>query len=176
MKKIFTLLTALLCTVAQLTWAQCDVLLDKAETAEIMNGWSQSKTVTYTVSNPLPANELTFNYSAGTWPTGGAKVTAYYADNTNSVIIDGGNGGTQTYNFNNKIVTKLEFKGTGTIKKYISNVKLTASSYLDVSSMTDWTPTAQKLGAATETKTFSLPWSNIAPFDVTLLSFQLQSY
>ena len=122
MKKIFTLLTALLCTIAQLTWAQCDVLLNKTETAEIMNGWSQSNTVTYTISSPLPANELTFNYSAGTWPTGGAKVTAYYADNTNSVIIDGGTGSTQTYNFNNKIVTKLEFKGTGTVKKYISNV------------------------------------------------------
>lgn len=168
MKKIFTLLTALLCTVAQLSWAQCDVLLNKTETAEIMNGWSQSKTVTYTISSPLPANELTFNFSKNWAATGGAKVTAYYADNTNSVIINGGTGSTQTYNFNNKIVTKLEFQGTGTLTKNISNVKLTASSYLDVSSMTDWTPTAQKLGAATETKTFSLPWSNIAPFTTNL--------
>ena len=133
-----------------------------------MNGWSQSKTVTYTISSPLPANELTFNFSKNWAATGGAKVTAYYADNTNSVIINGGTGSTQTYNFNNKIVTKLEFQGTGTLTKNISNVKLTASSYLDVSSMTDWTPTAQKLGAATETKTFSLPWSNIARFDVNL--------
>ena len=168
MKKIFTLLTALLCTIAQLTWAQCDVLLNKTETAEIMNGWSQSKTVTYTISNPLPASELSFSYSSSGAALGGAKVTAYYADNTNSVIIDGGTGSTQTYNFNNKIVTKLEFKGTGTLTKNISNVKLTASSYLDVSSMTDWTTTVQKLGAATETNTFSLPWSNIAPFDVNL--------
>ena len=90
MKKIFTLLTALLCTVAQLTWAQCDVLLNKTETAEIMNGWSQSKTVTYTVSNPLPANELTFNFSKSWAATGGAKVIAYYVDGTNSTIIDGG--------------------------------------------------------------------------------------
>ena len=168
MKKIFTLLTALLCTIAQLTWAQCDVLLDEAATAEIMNGWSQSKTVTYTVSNPLPANELTFNFSKSWAATGGAKVIAYYVDGTNSTIIDGGTRSTQTYNFNNKIVTKLEFKGSGTLTKNISNVKLTASSYLDVSSMTDWTTTAQKLGAATETNTFSLPWSNIAPFDVNL--------
>ena len=168
MKKISTLLTALLCTIAQMTWAQCDVLLNKTETAEIMNGWSQSKTVTYTVSNPLPANELTFNYSESRAATGGAKVIAYYVDGTNSTIINGGTGSTQTYNFNNKIVTKLEFKGSGTLTKNISNVKLTASSYLDVSSMTDWTTTAQKLGAATETNTFSLPWSNIAPFDVNL--------
>ena len=168
MKKIFTLLTTLLCTIAQLTWAQCDVLLDKAATAEIMNGWSQSKTVSYTISNPLPASELSFSYSSSVGALGGAKVIAYYVDGTNSTIIDGGTGSTQTYNFNNKIVTKLEFKGSGTLTKNISNVKLTASSYLDVSSMTDWTTTAQKLGAATETNTFSLPWSNIAPFDVNL--------
>ena len=168
MKKIFTLLTALLCTVAQLSWAQCDVLLNETASKEIMNKWSQSKTVTYTISNPLPASELSFSYSSSGAALGGAKVTAYYADNTNSVIIDGGTGSTQTYNFNNKIVTKLEFKGTGTLTKNISNVKLTASSYLDVSSMTDWTTTAQKLGAATETKTFSLPWSNITPFTTNL--------
>lgn len=168
MKKIFTLLTALLCTVTQLSWAQCDVLLNETATAEIMNGWSQSKTVTYTVSNPLPANKLTFNFSKNWAATGGAKVIAYYVDGTNSTIINGDNGGTQTYNFNNKIVTKLEFQGTGTLTKNISNVKLTASSYLDVSSMTDWTTTAQKLGAATETKTFSLPWSNITPFTTNL--------
>lgn len=166
MKKIFTLLTALLCTVAQLTWAQCDVLLNETASKEIMNKWSQSKTASYTISNPLPANELTFNYSEGTLPTGGAKVTAYYADNTKSVIIDGGDGQTQTYNFNNKIVTKLEFIGTGTVKKYISNVKLTSSSYVDVSSMTNWATTAKKLGSANEEKTFSLPWSNIPAFTV----------
>ncbi|MGM9826300.1 MAG: hypothetical protein ACI3Z8_07690 [Paludibacteraceae bacterium] len=166
MKKIFTLLTALLCTVAQLTWAQCDVLLNETASKEIMNGWSQAKTVTYTVSNPLPANELSFNYSASWAATGGVKVTAYYADNTNSTIINGGSGSSQNYQFNNKIVTKLEFSGTGTLTKNISNVKLTASSYVDVSSMTDWATTAKKLGAATETKTFNLPWSNIAPFTV----------
>ena len=168
MKKIFTLLTALLCTVAQLTWAQCDVLLNETAKKEIMNWKSSSKTVSYTISNLLPASELSFSYSSSGAALGGAKVTAYYADNTSSVIIDGGTGSTQTYNFNNKIVTKLEFKGSGTLTKNISNVKLTASSYLDVSSMTDWTTTAQKLGAATETKTFSLPWSNIAPFAVNL--------
>lgn len=168
MKKIITLLTALLCTVAQLSWAQCDVLLNETASKEIMNKWSQSKTASYTISNPLPASELSFSYSSRGAALGGAKVTAYYADNTSSVIIDGGTGSTQTYNFNNKIVTKLEFQGTGTLTKNISNVKLTASSYLDVSSMTDWTPTAQKLGAATETKTFSLPWSNIAHFAVNL--------
>lgn len=168
MKKIFTLLTALLCTVAQLSWAQCDVLLNETAKKEIMDWKSSSKTVSYTISNPLPASELSFSYSSSGAALGGAKVTAYYADNTNSVIINGGTGSTQTYNFNNKIVTKLEFQGTGTLTKNISNVKLTASSYLDVSSMTDWTPTAQKLGAATETKTFSLPWSNIAPFTTNL--------
>ena len=169
MKKIFTLLTALLCTVAQLSWAQCDVLLDAAATETIMTSGSSSKTVPYTISNPLPANELSFSYSASGWATGGVKVTAYYDDGTSSTIINGSSNSSQTYNFNNKIVTKLEFKGSGTLKKTISDVKLTASSYVDVSKMTDWATTAKKLGSANETKTFSLPWSNIVAFsaDVT---------
>lgn len=166
MKKIFTLLTALLCTVAQMSWAQCDVLLNETASKEIMDWKSSSKTVSYTISNPLPANEISFSYSASWAATGGVKVTVYYADNTNSTIINGGSGSSQNYQFNNKIVTKLEFNGTGTLTKNISNVKLTASSYVDVSSMTDWATTAKKLGAATETKTFNLPWSNIAPFTV----------
>ena len=53
MKKIITLLTALLCTVAQLTWAQC-VILDDPNEYQIENNWSSGSPKTITIEIPSP--------------------------------------------------------------------------------------------------------------------------
>ena len=124
-------LAAMLMVVVGDAWGQCDVLINDNGSHEVMNKWSTAQTKNFDISNPLPCNQLTFNYSAGTWPTGGVDVTATYSDGSSEKIISAGDGSSQSYNFNRKIVKSLSFKGTGTVKKYINNVKLTQATYVD---------------------------------------------
>ena len=130
MKKIITLLTALLCTVAQLTWAQC-VILDDPNEYQIETNGSSGSPKTITIDNPKPAGKLTFNFRrTGLTPSNGVTVTAYYSDGTISKIINDNKSGTQSFeNFVDKIVTSLKFSPNGIYGKYVSNIKLTQAAY-----------------------------------------------
>ena len=61
----------------------------------------------------------------------------------------------------------MSFKGTGTVKKYISNVKLTAASYADAPTATSWNPTAV-IGSADETASTTMEWCNTSAFTLSL--------
>ena len=155
---------AMLMVVVGDAWGQCDVLISDNGSHEVMNKWSTAQTKKFDISNPLPCNQLTFNYSAGTWPTGGVDVTATYSDGSSEKIISAGNSSSQSYSFNRKIVKSLTFRGTGTVKKYISNVKLTTSTYADQPSADSWTADSKIIGSPAETTTITMAWSNTAAF------------
>ena len=169
MKKTFTqfFLFAIFC-VASVNLNAQTYLINDGGSYEVMNRWSTSSTKTFDIANPLPCETLSFNYSAGTWPTGGVDVTATYVDGSSEKVISAGNGGTQTYNFNRKVVKSLSFKGTGTVKKSISNIQLTAATYADAPAHSSWTAPTANAGAADEVTETTLAWSNVAPFNVSL--------
>ena len=78
---------AMLMVVVGDVWGRCDVLISDNGSYEVMNKWSTAQTKNFDISNPLPCSQLTFNYSAGTWPTGGVNVTATYTDGSSENII-----------------------------------------------------------------------------------------
>ena len=131
LRHIFLLLALFVATAN--VWAEC-VILNDGGTYTIMEykfPAYQATPKVFDISNPRPSGMLTFNYSEGTAPTGGATVTATFLDNSTQEIISKNDSKNQSYNFNGKIVKSLKFVGTGTVKKSISNVKLTQASYVD---------------------------------------------
>ena len=132
-----------------------------------MSSTSSSKTKTFTISNPIPAAILEFSNSQDkTWATGGVQVTATYNDGSSSDLGTYKNG-SHSYNFDRKIVTSLSFKGTGTLKKTISNLKLSAATYADAPAHTVWEPTAV-VGSNDSYGETTMEWSDVAPFTLTL--------
>ena len=168
MKKIFTkflLLAAFFIASANLN-AQTYLINDSGE-YQVMSGIASSKTKTFTIANPLPCDQLTFNYSKGTAATGGVDVTATYLDGSSEKIISAGNGSSQSKSFNRKVVKSLTFKGTGTVKKYISNVKLTAATYADKPAATSLELTGA-IGAADSQKSTTMDWSDTKAFTISI--------
>ena len=171
MKKIFTnlfLLATLFLASTNLT-AQTYLINDGGEYQVMKYEFPSFKSITktFTIANPLPCDQLTFNYSAGTWPTGGVDVTATYSDGSSEKIISEGDESSQSISFNRKIVKSLSFKGTGTVKKYISNVKLTAASYADAPTATSWNPTAV-IGSPNDTASTTMAWCNTSAFTLSI--------
>ena len=125
----------------------------------------------FDISNPRPSGMLTFNYSEGTAPTGGATVTATFLDNSTQEIISKNDSKNQSYNFNGKIVKSLKFVGTGTVKKSISNVKLTQATYVDAPqgfTNNAWPAGTDIVGNSAQ-KTATIAWSD-ATFTWELLN------
>lgn len=165
MKKIFTLLTALLCTVAQVSWAQC-VILDDPNEYQIETNGSSSSPKTITIDNPKPAGKLTFNFRrTGLTPSNGVTVTAYFSDGTNSKIINDDKSGTQAFeNFGDKIVTSLKFSPNGIYGKYVSNIKLTQAAYAKNFSASSITFDTKTVYSPAGEKSITFDWSDTNPF------------
>ena len=157
LRYILTLVVILLTTTP--AWAECVIFSDDGS-YEVMNGWSQRKEKNFTNIPALPAGLLTFTYWAQTGATGGVDVTATYSDGTNEQILSSSKGSNPSYNFNGKIVTKLTFKGTlGTLKKTISNVKLTRHTSISASTLSPFPLTA--VGTTSDPQTVTITYSNI---------------
>ena len=154
-------------------WAECEILNDGG-TYTIMEYKFPSYQATpkvFDISNPRPSGMLTFNYSEGTAPTGGATVTATFLDNSTQEIISKNDSKNQSYNFNGKIVKSLKFVGTGTVKKSISNVKLTQATYVDAPqgfTNNAWPAGTDIVGNSAQ-KTATIEWSD-ATFTWELLN------
>lgn len=154
-------------------WAEC-VILNDGGTYTIMEykfPAYQATPKVFDISNPRPSGMLTFNYSEGTAPIGGATVTATFLDNSTQEIISKNDSKNQSYNFNGKIVKSLKFVGTGTVKKSISNVKLTQATYVDAPqgfTNNAWPAGTDIVGNSAQ-KTATIAWSD-ATFTWELLN------
>ena len=179
MKKIFTnlfLLATLFLASTNLN-AQTYIINDRGP-YEVMNGWSISKTKTFTISNPRPCDQLTFDNSQSTdwWSpaTGGVTVTATYTDGTSSEIASGKGNGSHSVSLNRKIVKELSFKGTGTLKKTISNIKLTMATYADAPAASSLTAPTATVGSPDGTASTTMAWCNTSPFTLSMTGDTLQ--
>ena len=156
LRYILTLVVVLLTTTP--AWAEC-VIFSDGNSYDIMTGLASSKTKSFSVSNPQPSGVLTFSYSEQTAATGGATVTATFSDNSTKEIITKDNSRNQSYNFNGEIVKSLTFKGTGTLKKTISNIKLTRHTSISASTPSPFPLTA--VGTTSDPQTVTITYSNI---------------
>lgn len=163
---IFVAFVLLLTAFAPQAWAEC-YLINDGGSYEIMSKWSKSSTKTFTINPPRPCEQLTFSYSESKAATGGVTVTATYSDGSSATIISAADATSQSFNFGRKIVSKLEFKPTGTLTKNISNVVLTQATYVEPSANTVDCGTVDVLGSSTDTK-FSVAWSNVNPLSVSI--------
>lgn len=159
LRHIFLLLALFVATAS--AWADCVIFSDGGSHTimEYKFPAFQGIEKVFTISTPQPSGILTFSYSAGTWPTGGVNVTATFSDGSSQQIISGINNSSQSYNFNGKIVTSLKFIGTGTVKKTISNVKLTRHTAISASTISPFPLTA--VGATSAAQTVTITYSNI---------------
>ena len=166
MKKIFTnlfLLATLFLASTNLN-AQTYIINDE-NSYQVMSSGSSSKTKTFTISNPRPCDQLTFNNSQSGWATGGVKVKATYFDGSSEEIASGKKDGSHTVSLNRKIVKQLDFWGTGTLKKTISNIKLTMATYADAPAASSLTaPTATVGSHDDETDSTTMAWCNTSAF------------
>lgn len=170
LRHIFLLLALLMATTN--VWAADCVIFSDNGSYEVMTSGSKSKTQSFTISNPRPCNQLTFTNeqkTSGLFPaTGGVTVTATYTDGTSSEIASKKGNGTHIVNLNRKIVKELQFIGTGTLKKTISNITLTQASYADTPTKSTWTTETRMLGEPSQSTSFSMNWSNTDAFQATL--------
>ena len=175
MKKIFTklfLLATLFLASTHLS-AQTYIINDSGS-YEVMNGWSQSKTKTFTISNPRPCDKLTFTNSQSGAATGGVTVTATYVDGSSAEIASNKGNGTHTINLDRKIVKELSFKGTWTLSKKISNIKLTMATYADAPGATEWTAPTATVGSPDEYASTTMEWCNTSPFTLSMTGDESQ--
>lgn len=175
MKKIFTklfLLATLFLASTHLS-AQTYIINDSGS-YEVMNGWSQSKTKTFTISNPRPCDKLTFTNSQSGAATGGVTVTATYVDGSSAEIASNKGNGTHTINLDRKIVKELSFKGTWTLSKKISNIKLTMATYADAPGATEWTAPTATVGSPDESASTTMEWCNTSPFTLSMTGDESQ--
>lgn len=134
---------------------------------EIMSKWSKSSTKTFTINPPRPCEQLTFSYSESKAATGGVTVTATYSDGSSATIISAADATSQSFNFGRKIVSKLEFKPTGTLTKNISNIVLTQATYVEPSASTVDCGTVDVGGSSQDAK-FSVNWSNVNALSLSI--------
>lgn len=143
-------------------WAECIIFSDGGEYEVMKYKFPSYQGVekAFTISNPQPSGILTFTYWAQAAALGGVDVTATYSNGTSEKILSSSTGSNPSYNFNGKIVTKLTFKGTsGTLKKTISNVKLTRHTSISASTLSPFPLTA--VGATSAVQTVTITYSNI---------------
>lgn len=155
-------------------WAECVIFSDNGSYEMMTSGFS-SKNKEFTISNPRPCNQLTFTNeqkTTGIFPaTGGVTVTATFSDGSSSEIASKKGNGTHTINLNRKIVTKLHFEGTGTLKKTLSAITLTQATYVDAPqgfTNNAWPAGTDIVGNSAQ-KTATIEWSD-ATFTWELLN------
>ncbi len=167
LRHIFLLLALFMATAN--AWADCVIFSDNGS-YEMMTSGSSSKNKEFTISNPRPCNQLVFtNKHNSSWATGGVEVTITYSDGSTKEETKG--NGTHTINLNRKIVTKLHFKGTGTLKKTLSAITLTQASYVDapqVFTNNAWSAGTDIVGHSAQ-KIATIAWSD-ATFTWELLN------
>lgn len=170
------LLVALFVATAN-AWADCVIFSDNGS-YEMMTSGSSSKSKEFTISNPRPCNQLVFtNKHNSSWATGGVKVTITYSDgSTYKETKETKGNGTHTINLNRKIVTKLHFEGTGTLKKTLSAITLTQASYVDAPTASSLTFDTKMVNSSEQTKTFTISWSDVNPFTFSLSGSDQFSY
>ncbi|MGN0187729.1 MAG: hypothetical protein ACI392_08325 [Paludibacteraceae bacterium] len=163
MKKNCTLIIAtillLLTGFAPQTWAECYVL-DAPD--QVTFGTINTDTKTYTLTGP--AATLTFEAkSSSSWASNPKIIVSQTVNGTETEVSTTSSLTTsfQTYTMTLDVkATQIKFKSSGTLNKYIKNVKVTQATYVESSANPVECGTLAVESSSTDTK-FTINWSNV---------------
>ena len=162
MKKIFTLLTALLCMVAQMSWAQdCPVLNEAGEKS--FSTAAGGGTVEYALSGQ--GAKLTFQAkkSSRLYDAPTLKIEQYVNGSWQQISTFSTSKDYADYGPYDiaRDATAIRFSGSGGLyNRNIRNVYVTRATYVDAPKDGTFAFATKKLHSATETKTTTMLWGN----------------
>lgn len=170
MKKIFTLLTALLCTVAQVTWAECYVLEEASEEIAI-GAYSNSSGVSYSLNGY--GDLLSVNLRKARAATQSVEIYGYTANGSEKHLKSVGVSDLSTSHTLFEIgidtsIVSIKIKAGGTLNKYFKDLKVRRATFANqpASPHIDFGKAKVKSTDATISTTMS--WCNVNPFSYTI--------
>ena len=171
MKKIFTLLTALLCTVAQVSWAQCYVLEEASEEIAI-GAYSNSNGVSYSLNGYGDHLSVSLR-KYGKYTTQDVKIYGYDATGKETELqtIKIGNISTSHTLFDFGIDTSIvsvKIKASGTQNKYFKDLKVRRATFANQPASTQLNFGAAKVNSADVTLSTTMLWCNVNAFSYTI--------
>lgn len=170
MKKLFTLLTALLLLGAQSSFAQdCPVLNESAEKSFSTAGSGGS--IEYELNGQGAQLTLQAKKSSGLPDAASPKVEQYVNGSWSSVGSFSPSSSYTDYGPWNldRNATKIRFSASGGIyKRYIRNVLVTRATYVDAPAESTFDFGAKKINSADDTKTTTIVWGNTAALNLAV--------
>ncbi|MGN0235260.1 MAG: hypothetical protein ACI4BD_02950 [Paludibacteraceae bacterium] len=172
MKKIFTLLTALLCTVAQMAWAEdCPALNEAGEKSYSAAGGGS---VEYTLSGEGYA--VTFEaYKTMATAVGDGVILQEYVNNSWQKVADVSIGDLSKNSYKafgpytiSRAATKIRFYSSGSYSRYIRNVYVTRATYVDAPADGTLTFDTKKVNSETGKLSTTILWGNTSALSVTI--------
>ena len=113
-----------------------------------------------------PGATLQFDARKGGTTTGPLRIDQYVDGVWKDGVLSIGNGSLNSSSFKtfsctlNPRATIVRFYNEGSLNKVFKNVKVTLASYVGKTNLTSWTADTAMIGAADETKSVKLDWSN----------------
>lgn len=172
MKKIFILLTTLLCTVAQLTWAQdCPIL---NETSEKSYSAAGGGSVEYSLSGEGYA--VTFEaYKTMSTAVGDGIILQEYVNNSWQKVAGISIGDLSKNSFKafgpytiSREATKIRFYSSGSYSRHIRNVYVTRATYVDAPKDASLTFEKKTVNSATDELSTTVLWGNTSALSATI--------
>ena len=166
MKKIFILLTALLCTVAQLTWAQCYVYDVATEYNPGINSERE-----FTLDGP--GSIITFE-AKRYWSSAGGSLKVYYQDTNGSWVQVFSQRPASNYtSYTTAAISpdarKIKFRNDGaTMSLSYKNVKVSMATYAYAPKATSLTLPTATVGSDFTSATTTFDWANTTALNVTI--------
>ena len=170
MKKIFTLLTALLCTVVQMSWAEdCPALNAADENSYSTSGGGGN--VEYTLNGQ--GAKLTFQAkkSSSLYDSPTLKIEQYINGSWQQISTFSTSKNYADYGPYdiNREATAIRFSGSmGVYTRYIRNVYVTRATYVDAPSNGTLTFEEKTIHSATDTKTTKMLWGNTSSLSANI--------
>ena len=172
MKKIITLLTALLCTVVQVSWAQDCPALNKAgeKSYSAVGGGS----VEYPLSGEGYA--VTFEaYKTAATAVGDGIILQEYVNNSWQKVAGVSIGDLSKNSFKSfgpytisRTATKIRFYSSGSYSRHIRNVYVTRATYVDAPKDASLTFEKKTVNSATSELSTTILWGNTSELSATI--------
>lgn len=121
-----------------------------------------------------PGATLQFDARKGGYTTGPLRIDQYVDGVWKNGVLSIGNGSLSSSSFNpfsctlNPRATKVRFYNEGSLNKVFKNVKVTLASYVGKTNLPSWTANTAMIGAADETTSVKLDWSNTSALTYTI--------
>lgn len=172
MKKIFTLLTALLCTVVQVSWAQdCPALNEAGEKSYSAAGGGS---VEYPLSGEGYA--VTFEaYKTAATAVGDGIILQEYVNNSWQKVAGVSIGDLSKNSFKSfgpytisRTATKIRFYSSGSYSRHIRNVYVTRATYVDAPKDASLTFEKKTVNSATSELSTTILWGNTSELSATI--------